>query len=283
MCSAVLGQFCSYVLRWYSVIFWECANATLHQGSGGNPCDHPPEQSNPVQELEKEIRKLGLEYSRSEVASSLSLRHDADQAFRIPSVGQVSPTAVPIPLREAAGRPPGPTAATVAQQGMARRLVRIFEKYPEPCPMSCMEPYMQKVKGKSGADWEIDAKGRVIGNEMFVIVECRRHTGQGQKQEDLAGLAYRIRDTGAASGIIVSPLPLQEGAKKVADAEGIIEVTLNKDCSTTDFVMQFLNRLMMAMSDRVGVSDSVRAVVTDAEGNVKYDETARVDGTSAVR
>jgi hypothetical protein len=133
----------------------------------------------------------------------------------------------------------------------------------------------QKVKGiRSGTDWEIDAKGRKADtNEMFVIVECRRHTSFGQKQEHLAGLAYRIIDTGASGGIVVSPLPLQEGAKKVSQAEGIVEVTLNKDCSTTDYVMQFLNRVMIGVGlsleipcmPKIEVSCEVRMKCTKCE------------------
>lgn len=133
----------------------------------------------------------------------------------------------------------------------------------------------QKVKGRrSGTDWEIDAKGIKTGtNEMFVIVECRRYTSSRQKQKHLAELAYSIIDTGASGGIIVSPLPLQEGAKKVSQSESIVEVTLNKDCSTTDYVMQFLNKVMLGKSDRAVLRDSARIVVTDAKGNVNSEDT----------
>jgi len=133
----------------------------------------------------------------------------------------------------------------------------------------------QKVTGlRSGVKWEIDAKGwKDKTNKLFVIVECRRHTSSGQKQEHLAGLAYRIIDTGATSGIIVSPLPLQKGAKKVAQAEGIVEVTLNEKCTTTDYIMQFLNKVMIGLSDKVILHDKVRVIVTDAKGNVKSDNT----------
>jgi hypothetical protein len=132
----------------------------------------------------------------------------------------------------------------------------------------------QKVRGlRSGTDWEIDAKGKKTGDsEMFVIVECRRHTSAGQKQEHLAGLAYRIIDTGASGGIIVSPIPLQKGARRVAQAEGIIQVTLTKDSTTTDYVMQFLNKVMIATSDTICVHDSVRVVLRDAHGRVKFDD-----------
>ena len=136
----------------------------------------------------------------------------------------------------------------------------------------------QEVKGRrSGTNWEIDAKGRKTGtNEMFVIVECRRQASGGQKQEHLAGLSYRIIDAGASGGIIVSPLPLQKGAKKVAQAENIVEVTLNKNCSTTDYVMQFLEKVMVGVGLSLTIpipTISVSAIVTNAKDSAKTDDT----------
>jgi hypothetical protein len=135
----------------------------------------------------------------------------------------------------------------------------------------------QKVKGRrSGTDWEIDAKGCKTGmNEMFVIVECRRHTSSGQTQEDIAGLSYRIIDTGASGGIIVSPLPLQKGAMKIAQAENIVEVTLNANCSTTDYVMKFLKKVMVGVGlslDPMIPSISVSVVATDPKDHAKPDD-----------
>ncbi|WP_411153065.1 restriction endonuclease [Streptomyces sp. A30] len=86
----------------------------------------------------------------------------------------------------------------------------------------------KKVIGKrSGTEWEIDGKGVKVGDEGFVIIECRRYTTSKQKQEQVAGLAYRIIDTEADGAIIVSPLGLQEGAAKVAEAENIRTVHQN--------------------------------------------------------
>jgi len=77
--------------------------------------------------------------------------------------------------------------------------------------LETIEP-KQKIQGnKSGTIWEIDAKGVKSGNEGFVIIECRLYIASKQSQEKLGGLAYRIMDTGATGGIIVSPLGLQEG------------------------------------------------------------------------
>lgn len=61
----------------------------------------------------------------------------------------------------------------------------------------------QTIHGRSGARWEIDAKGIREGSEGFVIIECRRYTTSKQNQEKLGGLTYKIIDTGAIGGIIV--------------------------------------------------------------------------------
>ena len=66
----------------------------------------------------------------------------------------------------------------------------------------------QVVHGESGATWEIDAKGIVEGSNAFVVIECRRYTTSKLKQEGVAGLAWRVQDTGASAALLVSPLGL---------------------------------------------------------------------------
>ena len=105
----------------------------------------------------------------------------------------------------------------------------------------------QPLEGASGTTWTIDAKGMRSSDSMVVIVECRRYTGSRIDQESTGGLAFRIQDTGAGGGILVSPLGLQEGAAKVAAATGIIAVIPNADATPTEFTMSFLNQL------RIGV------------------------------
>lgn len=112
----------------------------------------------------------------------------------------------------------------------------------------------QVIQGQStGTEWEIDAKGIKEGEEGFVIVECRRYTTSKQTQEKLAGLAFKIADTGATGGIIVSPLGLQEGATKIAASENIINVTLDANSTTTDYILKFLNRVMVGISVSEGL------------------------------
>jgi hypothetical protein len=112
--------------------------------------------------------------------------------------------------------------------------------------------------GRSGTTWEIDGKGVRQGSGGFIIIECRCYTTSRQNQEKVGALAYRIADTGAAGGIIVSPLGLQEGAEKVATAENIISVRLNAECTQHEFVLGFLNKIMIAVLDTLSLTDAVQ-------------------------
>lgn len=109
----------------------------------------------------------------------------------------------------------------------------------------------QVVAGESGTEWEIDAKGCANNGSNFIVVECKRHTKTGISQAITAALAWSIQDTGASGGILVSPIGLQEGAKKVAAKAGIVEVVLNQDSTTSDYVLQFLNQVCLGFSDNM--------------------------------
>ena len=98
----------------------------------------------------------------------------------------------------------------------------------------------QKLQGESGATWEIDGKATSGVSDGFFVVEARRHITSGQKQEHMAALAYRIKDLGGIGGIIVSPLPLQRGAKLIAEHEHIAELRLAPDSTTENYIAQFL-------------------------------------------
>lgn len=117
----------------------------------------------------------------------------------------------------------------------------------------------QKIKGnRSGTSWEIEAKGITRGGEGFFIVECKRYPKRGVEQEKVGGLAYRILDAGADGAIIVSPVGLQEGAEKIADAEKIISVLLPETCTARDFAIQFLDKLFLGVSATVTSSAFVK-------------------------
>jgi hypothetical protein len=110
----------------------------------------------------------------------------------------------------------------------------------------------QRLEGlNSGTQWEIDAKGIKDNGVGFIVIECRRYTTSRQNQEKLASLAYRIIDTGAEGGILVSPLGFQEGASKVATANNIVEVCLSENSTSADYLMTFLGNVMVGKTDQI--------------------------------
>lgn len=125
----------------------------------------------------------------------------------------------------------------------------------------------QSIPGlRSGTEWNIEAKGWSEGAETFVIIECRRYTTSKLKQEQLGAIAYRISDTGAVGGIIVTPLGLQEGAERIAKAENITLVRLSADATPAQFAVEFLGNAIVRprgvqMRAEVG---KVNVVVTPA-------------------
>ena len=63
----------------------------------------------------------------------------------------------------------------------------------------------------------------------MILVECRRHTTSKIDQEQVGGLVFRIIDTGAEGGLMVTPLGFQAGAELVAKARQVNLATLNPD------------------------------------------------------
>ncbi len=154
---------------------------------------------------------------------------------------------------------------------MARDLL---DRFREHFRLDRVEP-KQQIPGRCGTSWEIDAKGVREGEDSAIIlVECRQYRSKRLNQEAVAGLAYRITDTGASGGIIVSPLPLQDGAKKVAEANNIIHVQLGPDSTAKNFAIAFFSKIFVGVSDRVGISDSATAVLVDKDGNTTHYRTS---------
>lgn len=122
----------------------------------------------------------------------------------------------------------------------------LIEKFSEEFGLSRVEG-KQKLVGKSGTEWEVDAKGVREGTDSTVIIEARRYTTSKQNQEKLGALAYRISDVGADGGIIVSPLGLQSGAKLVADATNIISVEIDANSTIDGFSIRFFGNLYIGV------------------------------------
>ena len=127
----------------------------------------------------------------------------------------------------------------------------------------------QKVQGKrSGTEWEIDAKGVKDGTDIFFIVECRRYTKARQSQEKVGSLAYKIQDTGASGGIVVSPLGIQKGAKLIAEAERIHSVQISPSSTKENYVMRLLNEIHVGVTEHVCFRCSVSYTLRDKDGNI---------------
>lgn len=123
----------------------------------------------------------------------------------------------------------------------------------------------QKVEGGSGTEWEIDAKGVLIDDDSFLIVECKRWSTRVD-QATVASLAFQIIDTGASGGILVSPLGFQKGAKKVAAAQRIVEVKFDPRSTYTDYFIRFMEKAFVGLRlklPRIGVM-AVRARATQS-------------------
>ena len=112
----------------------------------------------------------------------------------------------------------------------------------------------QIIPGKSGTNWEIDAKGLIIDKKRFLIIECRRNTTSKLNQEHIGAIAYRIKDTGAEGGLVVSPFEFQKGAKIVANHENIQNVILDPKSTTTNYILKFLNQIIVGISDTVTIT-----------------------------
>jgi len=128
----------------------------------------------------------------------------------------------------------------------------------------------QPIQGNSGTLWEVDAKGICEReNSAIMLIECRRYRTKRLNQEAIGAFAYRIIDTRAVGGIIVSPLPLQFGANLVAQANNIVHVQLGPDSTPENFVMSFFNKICVGVTDHVSISDHVIAELRDKDGKLK--------------
>ena len=110
-----------------------------------------------------------------------------------------------------------------------------------------------KIPGESGTQWEIDATCYSVEDDGMILVECRRHTTKTIDQEQVGGLVFRIIDTGAEGGLMVTPLGYQEGATLVAKARKVTLATLNLDATETDYVLKVAERLFVGISGKGGL------------------------------
>jgi hypothetical protein len=123
----------------------------------------------------------------------------------------------------------------------------------------------QKLVGDSEMEWTIDGKGVKTDDGGIIVIESRRYTTSKVKPGAMGELAYRVRDLGAAGGIIVTPIGVQEGGVKIAKKEGIEIFHLDKDSTPTDFMLEGLKKVVAGRSANFGGTGTLtveaRAVV----------------------
>ncbi|CAJ3548703.1 Uncharacterised protein [Burkholderia pseudomallei] len=133
----------------------------------------------------------------------------------------------------------------------------------------------QDVAGKSGTEWEVDARGWTEGDTAHFLVECKKHEKTAISQAITGSLAYQIQDTDAEGGFLVSPHGLQSGAKKVAAASNIHEIKLDPKSSSAAYFGEWLGKLRVGFTEEVGlqVSEHLFIKEIDKDGNetVVYD------------
>lgn len=123
----------------------------------------------------------------------------------------------------------------------------LFSEIADEFGLGCVEGKQLRVGRRTGANWEIDMIGFRSESDSIVLIECKQFSRRRVSQGIVADLAYRITDTGAEGGIIVSPLGLQKGASHVANAEKIISVQLNFGASITQYILRFLNKIKVGI------------------------------------
>lgn len=110
----------------------------------------------------------------------------------------------------------------------------------------------QELNGKSGACWEIDAKAISSATGRFFIVECRRRPKKSLDQEAIAGLAYRLKDTGASGALVVTPIGLQRGARIIAKFENIHLIKVSAESTIDQFVWEFRDIVGGGVNEHAG-------------------------------
>lgn len=121
----------------------------------------------------------------------------------------------------------------------------------------------QVLPGQSGTSWNVEGIAIRASNGKFLILECKRYPTTRVNQEQIGGLAFRIDDTGADGAILVSPLPLQAGAKLVAEAKGIAHLVLTPLSRSESYLAEYLGQRFHGetISESVVASDQVLAAV----------------------
>lgn len=119
----------------------------------------------------------------------------------------------------------------------------------------------QKLAGRSGTVWTVEGSAYDVSNERLVLVECKQRKTSALNQETIGGFAYRVNDTGADRGIIITTVGLQKGAKLVADAERITVIKLDYNATSENYIAEIADQLFLKVTDRIRVGEEVNVEI----------------------
>jgi hypothetical protein len=99
----------------------------------------------------------------------------------------------------------------------------------------------QKIKGKSGEEWEMEIMASDSESGKPILLECKCWA-KPIPRDVIVSLAYKIKDVGGERGFIITTIGLQKGAKKIAELENIEIIKLNYDATADRFDLVLPNR-----------------------------------------
>jgi len=109
----------------------------------------------------------------------------------------------------------------------------------------------QKLVGKSGMTWEVEGKG---GAGRWRGDRCHRvppiHDLQNQARSNGCARVSNRRRWAPQAEIMVTPIGVQQGGEAIARHEGIQIVQLDASSTTTDYVLKYLNKVLLGATDQ---------------------------------
>lgn len=164
-------------------------------------------------------------------------------------------------------------------ENAARSIIR---RHRDEFGLESVEKSVTKVQGQSGIEWNIDVVGNTAESDKPVIFEVRRKR-RNVEPEEIAAIAYRIKDTKSQKGYIVTRTErgLSSGAETLAGFEQIGHIRISEDATPESYLMSHLDNLFLGLMDTMeyDMKDSLRILVKDKDGNVVREVTEKeLDG-----
>ncbi|MEH2402937.1 restriction endonuclease [Nostoc sp.] len=114
--------------------------------------------------------------------------------------------------------------------------------------LSLVNEDKRKFKKNDGGECEVDVSAYDMSDEKLVLVECRKKK-EPLSQEEVHGFAYRIQQTNAKRGIIVTTIGLQQGARIAADGAKIALIRLDGNSAKQEYIAKITQQIFVKVTD----------------------------------